>query len=344
MPQDNADIMLVQNLFQQWKQQQPGQKSKVQVSRLTGDASSRRYYRVTSPEETWVACLDRPLNIESEEKNLFFESQKIFANAGVRVPQVYHFRPQSGLLIEEDLGDKTLLNILGQIKNLSEEKQWYQKSLDELFKIQSLKTQDHPQASFHENPFDENFFLKELLFAKEHFLQKFLNAELTDQHDEKLRKGLQELCYELSQHEMLLVHRDFHSRNIMIKKDEVVIIDFQDGRLGLPQYDLASLLEDAYYEVHPDNKEALKKYYFEKFYSPTFPNKSWEEFENYYYLVAIQRLLKALGTFSYIFHLREDFRYLKFIGKTFESLRSHLLRFSKFDPLRSILSHYYYEH
>ena len=110
----------------------------------------------------------------------------------------------------------------------------------------------------------------------------------------------------------------------MIKANDFVLIDFQDARLGTPLYDLASLLEDCYYQLPIDEKEKLKKEYYlrlEKFYNI----QSYAHFEKIYSLMSLQRVFKAIGSFSYIFDYRKDYRYLKYIGFAMEKLRRILI-------------------
>ena len=143
---------------------------------------------------------------------------------------------------------------------------------------------------------------------------------------------------------MVVCHRDYHSRNIMVVNEEVVVIDFQDARMGLPQYDLVSLLEDCYYKVSRDNKHDLKMIYWDNFLQKNCPQESKEEYLRLYDLMTIQRTFKALGSFAYIYKNRNDIRYLKYIGYAFENLRDVLFRYDEFRDLRVCLSEIYYEY
>lgn len=140
----------------------------------------------------------------------------------------------------------------------------------------------------------------------------------------------------------MLTHRDFHSRNIMVKNNELIFIDFQDARWGIPQYDLVSLLEDCYYELAPANREALKKHYFNQLPASAHGQGSWADFNCNYDDMLFQRVFKAVGSFSYIYATRQDARYLKYIGFGMEKIRRALMADERYARLRQALFSAYY--
>jgi aminoglycoside/choline kinase family phosphotransferase len=130
----------------------------------------------------------------------------------------------------------------------------------------------------------------------------------------------------------------------MCKDNEHVVIDFQDARMGIPQYDLVSLLEDCYYSLNLDNLNNLKRYYWENFIKKNKKQTSYDEFLVLYDYMTIQRTFKAIGSFTYIYNLRNDERYLKYIGYSFEKLRKVLMKYDELKPLRLLLAKLYYEY
>ena len=128
----------------------------------------------------------------------------------------------------------------------------------------------------------------------------------------------------------------------MAKNHELAIIDFQDARLGIPQYDLVSLIDDCYYEIAHANKEDLKKYYFEHLFQIVDDQKNYTDFIYFYDLVCIQRTFKVLGTFSSLFNLKSKFQYLKYIGSAFEKLRKTMDKYTEFHSLKKNLASIYY--
>lgn len=310
----------------------------VNIERLTGDASTRRYYRVFCEKTSYVVCLDNP----SEEKNSFVEVQEFLEKKKIRVPKIYDINLSKGYILEEDLGDITLLQHLATVKNIEEEYELYKKVIDELLTLHKTPENEIQNSKKFELKFDYEKLKFEIDFSVKYFFKLFLKNE-----DEKVLKELSNsfdsICERLAEQKMVLTHRDFHSRNVMVKGKDLIMIDFQDARWGIPQYDLASLLDDCYYEVHPSNKSKLMKYYFDSLGEDVHAQGGYEEFKCLYSDMAIQRVFKAIGSFSYIYNMRKDERYLKYIGFAMEKLRLIMLENSKYDSLRTLLFRTYYE-
>ena len=127
----------------------------------------------------------------------------------------------------------------------------------------------------------------------------------------------------------------------MVKEGEYFLIDFQDARLGLPFYDLVSLLEDCYFPLSKQKRDLLIGYYQEK--SALITSYSAGEFEYFYDLSAIQRIFKALGSFTFINETRQDDRYLKYIGVGVHRLLSILSKYDEFKHFYKILKRSYHE-
>ena len=141
---------------------------------------------------------------------------------------------------------------------------------------------------------------------------------------------------------MVITHRDFHSRNIMVQGDQFIFIDFQDARWGIPQYDLVSLLEDCYYELDDKNRETLKRYYYDNLDPAIHGQKNFQEFLCLYEDMTIQRVFKAVGSFCYIYNWRKDERYLKYIGFAMEKIRKVMMDNPKYIDLKKKLFQHYY--
>lgn len=340
-PQIKTEKLFIDSLFEDSvKKKKVPKESLVGIKRLTGDASSRRYYRVNGKNTSYVVCLQPPFL--NSKKDDFINLQSIYAENSVRVPKIYDYDLEKGYVLEEDLGDKTLLHQLASLEDPDCELKSYQKAIDELVKIQSIPRDKNLDEGFTKRFFDLEKLMWEVNFTCEHLVEGFLNTELGGKKD-SLIKSFNKICQRLTEEKMVVTHRDFHSRNIMMKSEELIIIDFQDTRMGLPQYDLVSLLEDCYYKISSENKLKLKDQYYKDFIQPKGLQKSKEEFDYLYDLMAIQRVFKALGSFAYIYQQRKDIRYLKYIGYSFEKLREILFRHKEFYELRVILSEVYYE-
>jgi aminoglycoside/choline kinase family phosphotransferase len=335
MKPETSERLFIEDLFRQSvKDKKISIEAIESIERLTGDASTRRYYRIFCTKTTYVVCLDNP----SEEENLFVKKQRFLEANAVRVPKVLDCIPLKGYILEEDLGDITLLHDLTRLNNLDDEKDVYQKVLDQLIAIHKIDVAD---SNLFLEKFDEKKLMDEINFTNKFFLKLFLKNE-DKKNQAVIAEEFRSICKRVSNKKMCLTHRDFHSRNIMKKNGDLVVIDFQDARMGIPQYDLASLLDDCYYSLDSKNREILLRYYFDQMKSKLSDQLTYEEFINNYNEIALQRVFKAVGSFSYIYELRKDERYLKYIGFAMEKIKKILFSNSKYDELRKALFEVYY--
>lgn len=309
------------------------------IERLTGDASTRRYYRVFCDSKSYVVCLDNPS--EKNEDNSFLRVQKYLKQKGVRVPHVHHTNISKGYILEEDLGDVTLLQHLSGIESKEVEFNLYKQVIDQLITLHQLESSEVEECGLFKEKFDFEKLNFEIEFSVKYFIGSLLGVE-----DEKVKSNIVNLfkpiCEELASYNMVLTHRDFHSRNVMVLNDELVMIDFQDARWGIAQYDLASLLDDCYYKVTRENRYKLLQHYYNSVDKKIHGQDSFEDFARVYYLMALQRVFKAIGSFGYIYHNRKDARYLRYIGFAMEKLRVYMLKDQKFNELRKALFGIYY--
>lgn len=311
------------------------------IEKLTGDASTRKYYRIWTSTTSYVACLDSPIADLSDEPS-FLKLQRVLHAENVRVPLILDKDLGTGYILEEDLGDITFLKDIAQISSKEEEFQFYKKSIDLMVAIHNVDIAKYKDESFTKLAFDTEKLFAEMEFTKKYFLKMYLGLDVSTSAVEALYKRLYDMCYKLSNEPRVLVHRDYHSRNLMIKNGEQVVIDFQDARLGTPLYDLVSLLEDCYYQLDNSNKEKLIQYYFGTYFKKFDPSKSFEDFMYLYDMMTIQRVFKAIGSFAYIYADRKDLRYVKYIGYAFEKVRAIMLSHEDFAKERKILSSLYY--
>ena len=334
-----SEKLFVENLFiNSSKKLGLGEVNILEVDKMTGDASTRRYYRVVVDGGiSFVVCLDNP--VSGVESN-FIILQGVYQSHGIRVPEIIDKNLDMGYILEEDLGNETFIINLSKTSR-KEEKELYQKAILELIKIHSIDVSKYSDLTFTKLSFNSKKLFDEMEFTIEHFLRGYLAVDLTSLQQRELNRTLQELCNDLDVKNKVLTHRDFHSRNIMIKNKELVLIDFQDSRMGIPQYDLVSLLEDCYFSLDYGNVVYMKELYWDNFLSKK-GYQTKEEYLKLYDLMTVQRVLKAIGSFSYIYKLRGDKRYIKYIGFGFEKLRKVLNRLERYESLKQILSEVYY--
>jgi aminoglycoside/choline kinase family phosphotransferase len=211
--------------------------------------------------------------------------------------------------------------------------------MDTIHKVNISKFQD---LAFTKLAFDKEKLYAEMEFSKKYFLSRLMGIDIESDAVKILYQKLDYMCDYIAKEPRVLVHRDYHSRNLMIVNNEQVVIDFQDARMGTPLYDLVSLLEDCYYSIDSDNKAKLIDYYFENYFKRFDPSKSKEDFLRLYDYVAIQRVYKAIGSFAFIYADRKDLRYLKYIGYAFEKVRMIMFKYPEFNEVRKMLSGLYY--
>ena len=303
-------------------------------ARLAGDVGERKYYRIGDEGQGHVVCLDEGGGAA------FVEARALLARHGVRVPAVLDHDPGKGYVLQEDLGGRTLLAEAGACGGPGGERALYESAVAQLARIQAAGAGGDPGAP--SPPFDTAFLMGEVGQSVEHFVGGFLGRPLDAGEEKTLNGQFLSVCQTLSRQRTLLGHRDYHSRNIMIKDGEQVVIDFQDCRMAVPQYDLASLLEDCYRSVDPSLKEGLKALHRDLLREEGYA-VSEEEYGRIYDLAAVQRIFKALGTFARVERARGDRRHIRHVGAAFENLRRILLPHRELRGSREILCRAYYE-
>lgn len=306
---------------------------------LKGDASDRNYYRATyclksSLELPRSIVIMQLASLEAEPD--FNCMQKFLQKQNVPVPDIFHFDAERGLIFLMDCGDTHLAD------KISEEPEkilyWYQKAIDIVVSFHTRVTEDiTPDCPAHSLFFDEEKLMWEMDFMLEHYVQGMLMNSLKINEKTQVREALRALCKTLSEQDRVFTHRDYHSRNIMIHNDKLKIIDFQDARMGPCQYDLVSLLKDSYIILDESKRNSLLEYYIECM------NQSGKQIEkDLFYKIfdwmAVQRNLKAIGTFAYQSKVLNNDRYLQYIEPTLEYIRQALSNNKDLDFLRPVLN------
>lgn len=312
-----------------------------ECSLLAGDGSTRCYWRLGLGNESVVMCIDESENRQTMVKNMM-GVQKAYQENRVRVPEVYDYDFDLGYILQEDLGDFALSHTLAQVSAPTEEYALYQRILDQLILIHGISAERYEKQAFTQMSFDSEKLMWEVNFTLTHFIQGHLGVELSEKDKNVILESYTGICEKLANAKHVVTHRDFHSRNIMCKGKDLVIIDFQDCRMGIPQYDLVSLLDDCYYKLHPENYARLKRYYWDKFMNQRALQTSWDEFIYLYDMMALQRIFKALGSFGYISKTKNNPKFIRYVGYSFENLRTILYRHSQLSPLRKTLAGLYY--
>lgn len=286
-----------QNTLEQWLQHTLHQTS-MQVIPLTGDASFRKYYRVHQGEKSYIV-MDAPP--AQEPLAPFLTIQKLLASHQIRVPTVHVVDEQQGFALLEDFGDTLLLQLLKTSHAAPQQaEKYYHAALKLLNQLQTC----HKKSTFPLAAFDTRFMTSELELFKHWFLEKYLGLELSPSEKQLVDDTCQQLTQRIMEQPTVCIHRDYHSRNIMVLKDDQLgIIDFQDAMLGPFTYDAVSLLKDCYMQWPTSYVTQWLHYFYN--HSPYQQQCSFDEFHCAFDYCGLQRHLKVLGIFARLY-LRDN--------------------------------------
>ena len=256
---------------------------KCELQSLSGDASLRRYFR--SP---FGIAVDAPP--ETQKNHEYEVIDEAILKAGLCVPKIYHRDLQQGFMVLEDLGDKTFQSALTSCSM----EYLYLKACDLLMPMSTVEIDLLN--------FDRNFIDMELGIFKEWMLEKTLHLSLAADELMKLNSCFDYIKDRLQECEQIPMHRDFHCRNLMIYKDNLYIIDFQDMLKGPIGYDLASLVYDCYLNL-PEKLIAkiVNRAYLGYRKLGYLQNLSEAEFTQLLNIISLERHLKVLGIFRRLY-------------------------------------------
>ncbi len=319
---------------------------------LTGDASNRTYFRLMLKGFKKKSIILMKLNqvdpgIMSEEiVNLqkkitelpFLNIQRFLFSINIKVPEVYLYSVNNNILFVEDFGDRVMWDVLK--KDSSQKDELYRRAIDQLVEMQfeGIKNRDNACYAFWHR-FDEKLFMWEFMHFVEYAIEK-RGINLRDNDLKEIERFFRKITEMITGEIDVFTHRDYHSKNLMVMRNTIGILDFQDALIGPPQYDLASLLRDSYtaleeefiYECVNYYLDQVKKHYRIKF--------SVENFMKKFDLVAIQRNLKAAGRFHYIDIVKKNPDYLQFVSGTLQKVKRNMLKYQWLNPLYEILAEY----
>jgi aminoglycoside/choline kinase family phosphotransferase len=267
----------------------------------------------------------------------FLSVLKHFEKNGVHVPEVIAMAPEEGLVLLEDLGDLTLERKFWENQTQESGLDFYQMAIDEIVKIHHRATLDKADCTAFKIKFDTEKFLWEMNYGKDNLLLGVLKFPLTEPLNKELSDIFTDICQRLDAEPKRIAHRDYHSRNLMIKLDRMNVIDFQDARLGPIQYDLVSLLRDSYVDMNDSMAHSLINYYLDRSKEFLPADFSREHFDRVYELQSIQRCFKACGSFASFFHLRQDRRYLKYLSGTLRRVLKAINEFPEYKTFGDVL-------
>jgi hypothetical protein len=332
---------------------------KFTIAPASADASFRRYFRATfadgggcdtllakpadcgnnrpaappAPVGSTAPCrgctmiiMDAPPQHENCEP--FLHIGKLFEDAGTHVPHVYAKDLAQGFLLLSDLGDTTYLQALSR----DNAKRLYSAATDALIDIQLASKKDELP------PYDEALLRRELNLFPEWYIGKHLGVTLSDKQKAKLEEAFARILANNLAQPCVYVHRDYHSRNLMVTEPNPGILDFQDAVYGPITYDLASLFKDAYIKWEEEEVMDWLIRYWEKARKAGLPvREDFGEFYRDYEMIGVQRHIKVLGIFARLYHRDGKDGYLKDMPLVMDYLVRACERYIDLKPLLNLL-------
>jgi N-acetylmuramate 1-kinase len=307
---------------------------------LTGDASDRRYFRLLLPDGRSQVLAVHPGAIDFEAMP-FVKVARLLSQFPVPVPAILAHSNALGVIALEDLGDVTLQAHLGAASP-AEHKALYRQSVALIEALQrrgaEMESAEYPPYG---SAFDVEKLTWELEFFAKNFLEGYRGATVAASARDALRQEFAAIVEELAAEARVLCHRDYHSRNLMLHQGNLYIIDFQDARMGPDTYDLVSLLRDSYVDLTENDVAGLIAFFLAVRRGPAGTAarvEEDEEFRRRFDLMAVQRNLKALGTFGFQTISRRNPVYIQYIPRTLNYVRENLERYPRFGRLRDLLA------
>jgi len=302
----------LKNLFETWS----GEEAQV-ISALPQSGSYRQYYRISGNSKSAIGVF----NPDLKENNAFISFTKHFKSKGLNVPEFYIDDKKSGTYLIEDLGNVGLFSFLSENRKGNELSEkvisYYKKSIEHLIRFQFDGNKGlaysvcYPRSSF-----DKQSIMWDLNYFKYYFLKltkTVFDEQLLENDFNKFAEFL------LSTDMNNFMYRDFQSRNIMMKDEKLYFIDYQGGRKGALQYDVASLLFDAKADLPQKIRDELVEFYIEIFSRKTKINR--EEFLKYYYGYVLIRILQAMGAYGFRGMYEKKIHFLKSIPFAIKNLK-----------------------
>ena len=275
--------------------------------------------------------MDAPPN--KENCDIFLHVAKIFHEIGVNVPMIIDKNMLNGFILMDDFGSKHYLDVVRE--NPSKKKSLYSDAIEALLHLQAKGESYHNHFPF----YTRDLIRKEILLFVEWFLIKKLGYELTESEKEKFEACISLLVDNAREQPQVLVHRDYHSRNLMhLSSRNPGVLDFQDAVIGPITYDLVSLLRDCYITLSSDLVELLFDEFYENLNEKIRNSYSKNRFKRFFDLMGIQRHLKAIGIFSRLNHRDGKQNYLKDIPRTLNYIYHVSENYKELNFLRELIA------
>ena len=292
------------------------------IQPASADASFRRYFRISKNEQTWVA-MDAPPDKEDCEP--FIKIATLIEATGVQSPHIFHRNKQQGFLLLSDLDSQAYLDAL----NNDSANDLYTDAINALIKMQNIND-SLPD-------YNGELLYTEMSLFSDWYLARHLNIDTDDKQKEIISQSFALLSNNALNQPHTFVHRDYHSRNLMLtKQNNPGVIDFQDAVYGPITYDLVSLLKDCYIAWPREKVEHWVQYFMQS--SPLCTNIEFETLIKWFDLMGMQRHLKAIGIFARLNYRDGKPDYLNDVPRTLTYVFDVCDRYSELNAFGSLLA------
>lgn len=301
------------------------------VEPVAGDASFRRYFRVITQSGKRYIAMDAPP--EKEDCKPFIAVTRAWSEHGIAVPKIYSEDITQGFLLLEDFGDTQLFDRVDQADSKTQS-DIYTTALEELQKLQAL-----PVKELEHDRYDRALLTREVKLFSDWLITEAISIKLTSEQTQVLEAGFDVLIDNALSQELCVVHRDYHSRNLMIRDDEQIgVIDFQDAVIGPYTYDLVSLLRDCYIRLNPELIKDLALGFKSDSASENIRALPEQVFLRHFDLMGVQRHMKAAGIFARLALRDGKLGYLQDILRTFSYITEVCSQYKELQALATLLN------
>ncbi|HOP85317.1 MAG TPA: aminoglycoside phosphotransferase family protein [Syntrophorhabdaceae bacterium] len=296
----------------------------IEIQPLSVRGSDRTFYRVKWAGDKRAILIHYGT---ARKENMFYVEIGLFLKTiSINVPEIYEHDPYGQLILIEDLGEMDLYSL--------RDKPWdirrvlYEKTLDNIIKLHNYPINEFPFGRVRMmESFDASLYAWEHNYFLENFVTAVCGFEYKKLDHNRLNKELSDIIEKLLHSEQSIIHRDLQSQNVIVKDDVPYFIDFQGMRIGNPLYDLASILNDPYVVFLDHQRNYLLEFYYNRSYKKT----DIESFKELFWCASCQRLMQALGAYSYLGYKNGIKPFLKHIPSGIKNLNESISRIS-FSP------------
>lgn len=301
---------------------------------ISGDASFRRYFRITTADTSYIAADSPPQLVPIAP---FVALSNAYTRAGLTVPQVLVSDAEQGFMLLSDLGDTQLLSVLS-LENVGD---YYRRALALLPQIATVVACTSPDTGNTQSLplYDEAFVRRELAIFTEWLLGRHLQLELTESEQMLLSQSFDILVDNALSQPKVGMHRDFHSRNLMLQNDRLSVIDFQDAVIGPVTYDAVSLLRDCYVRWPQAMVADLMAQHYQQALAHEFipQDISLVQYQRWFDLMGLQRHIKAAGIFARLYYRDNKPAYMADIPLTLTYIVDIAQAYAELAPLAAWL-------